>query len=137
MATDPAFGSTPVAASALLGAAETTLIATSASKSTLFTVPANGMILDEIVINAAAASLAPAIVAGLVYIFLVDASSNYILFDTLSIPLPASAASSTVPPLHLNKYYTEAIPGTWLVKASQSIVGNASLLQVTAFGGNL
>lgn len=135
MATDPSFGSTPMAAGALLGAAETSLtVPTTAS--TLFTVPTNGMILDEIVINAATTSLAPAIVAGLVYIFLFDGTTNH-LFDTLSIPLPASAASATVPPLHLNKYYTEAIPGSWLVKASQSIVGNANLLKITAFGGSL
>lgn len=135
MAADPAFASTPLAGAALLGAAETSLtIPTTAS--TLITAVGSGFILDEIVINAATTSLAPAIVAGLVYIFIFDGSTNH-LFDTLSIPLPASAASSTVPPLHLNKYYTEAIPATWLIKASQSIVGNASLLKITAFGGTL
>lgn len=135
MAADPAFGSTPVAAGALLGNAETSLtVPTTAS--TLVTVGASGMILDEIVVMAATTSLAPAIVAGLVYIFLFDGTTNH-LFDVLSIPLPASAASSTTPPLRLNKYYTEAIPATWLIKASQSIAGNANLLKVTVFGGSL
>lgn len=135
MAADPAFASTPLAGSALLGAAETSLTVPTTT-STLITATGSGFILDEIVINAATSSLAPAIVAGLVYIFLHD-GATYHLFDTLSIPLPASAASSTVPPLHLNKYYTEAITSGWSVRASQSIVGNANLLKVTVLGGTL
>lgn len=135
MATDPQFGATPVIGAALLGAAETSLtVPTTAS--TLLTVPSNGMVLDEIIINAATTSLAPAIVAGLVYIFLFDGTTNH-LFDTLTIPLPAAVASATTPPLHLNKYYTEALPGAWLLKASQSIAGNANLLKILALGGTL
>lgn len=135
MAADPAFASTPLGGAALLGAAETSLtVPTTASL--LITAVGSGFILDEIIINAATSSLAPAIVAGLVYIFLNDGTTNH-LFDTLSIPLPASAASATVPPLHLNKYYSEAIPAGWTIKASQSIAGNASLLKITVLGGTL
>lgn len=135
MATDPAFAATPVAVGALLGAAETSLTVPTTT-STLLGTSSLGTVLDEVVVNAATSSLAPAIVAGLVYLFLHD-GTTYHLFDTLSIPLPASTASSTVPPLHLSKSYSEAIPAGWSLRASQSIAGNASLLKITAFGGTL
>lgn len=135
MATDPAFAATPVAVGALLGAAETSLTVPTTT-STLLGTSSLGTVLDEVVVNAATSSLAPAIVAGLVYLFLHD-GTTYHLFDTLSIPLPAATASSTTPPLHLSKFYSEAIPAGWSLRASQSIAGNANLLKVTAFGGTL
>lgn len=135
MAADPAFGSTPLVGAALLGAAETSLTVPTTT-STLITATGSGFILDEIAINAATTSLAPAIVAGLVYIFIFDGSTSH-LYDTLSIPLPASTASSTIPPLHLSRRYNLSIPATYTIRASQSIAGNASLLKVTALGATL
>lgn len=135
MATDPAFAATPNNGTpALLGAAETSLtVPTTAS--VIFTAGASGSYLEKIVVNAATTSLAPAIVAGLVYIFLFDGTTNH-LFDTLSIPLPAATASSTVPPLNLVRLAGISLPTTWTVKASNSIAGNASLLKVIALGAN-
>lgn len=135
MATDPVYAATPFNGTpALLGAAETSLTVP-VNSSNLWAAGGNGGLINEIVVNAATTSLAPAIVAGLVYVFLHD-GATYHLFDTLSIPLPASAASSTVPPLHLSKLYTESIPSGWSVRASNSIVGNASLLKVIVLGAN-
>lgn len=135
MATDPSFASTPKAGTpALLGAAETSLTVP-VNASTIYTAGTGGSIISEIAVNAATTSLAPAIVAGLVYIFLFDGVTNH-LFDTLSIPLPAAAASATVPPFHLSRLYAESIPTGWTVKASNSIAGNASLLKVICFGGD-
>lgn len=135
MATAPAYTATPNGGTpALLGAAETSLtVPTTAS--VILTAGSAGSIINEIIINAATTSLAPAIVAGLVYVFLFDGATNH-LFDTLSIPLPAATASSTVPPIHLSKLYTQAIPTGWTVKASNSIAGNANLLKVICLGGN-
>lgn len=134
MATDPAFAATPNNGGALLGAAETSLtVPTTAS--TVLTAGASGTYVEKIIVNAATTSLAPAIVAGLVYVFLHDGTTAH-LFDTLSIPLPASAASSTVPPLNLVRLVGISIPTGWTVRASNSIAGNASLLKVLALGAN-
>jgi hypothetical protein len=66
---------------------------------------------------------------------LFDASNNH-LFDTLSIPLPASTASSTVPPLNLVRLVGISLPTGWTVKASNSIAGNANLLKAICLGAN-
>lgn len=135
MATDPIFASTVKAGTpALLGAAETSLtVPTTAS--TIYTAGASGSFIERIVINAATTSLAPAIVAGLVYIFLHDGTTAH-LFDTLTIPLPSATASATVPPLTLVRLVGISVPSGYTVRASQSIVGNANLLKVTALGAD-
>lgn len=136
MATDPAFSTTPNNGTpALLGAAETSLTVP-VNASTILTAGASGSFIEKIVVNAATTSLAPAIVAGLIYIFYFDGISTNHLRDTLSIPLPASPASSTVPPLTLVRYVGESIPTGWTVKASNSIAGNANLLKVMCLGSN-
>lgn len=133
MATDPAFAATPQAGTpAILGAAETSLTVP-VNFSTILTAGANGTLLTEIVVDAVTTSLTPTTVAGLVYIFLFDGTTNH-LFDILQVT--AVTASASTAPFRTSKTYTESIPTGWTIRASQSIAGNASLLKVIAFGGN-
>lgn len=80
-------------------------------------------------------SLVATTVAGLVYIFLYD-GSNYHLFDTITVT--AVTASATVPGFRQRNTYTNLVLKTgWSLRASQSIAGNASILKIHAFGGDI
>jgi hypothetical protein len=136
LATDPQFAAVINNGAALLGAAETNLQVPTTT-SVIITAGANGTKVEEIDIVAASTSLAPAIVAGLVYVFLYD-GATYHLRDVLTIPLPTVTASATVAPFSLTKTYTNLFFKTgWSLRASQSIAGNASLLKFSAYGADL
>lgn len=129
MANNPAFASTPKAASALLGSAETNLqVPTTASN--IFNAGGSGSKIEEIVVKATTTSLVATTVAGLVYIFLFDGTTHH-LFD--DIPVTAVTPSATTAPFRANKVYTNLwLPSGWSLRASQSIAGNASILKFTA-----
>lgn len=135
MATDPAFAATPANGAALLGSAETDLQAPTTT-SVILTAGANGTKVEEVVVQASkSAALTPTTVAGLVYLFLYD-GSTYHLFDTIAIN--ANTASSTIPGIRVRNVYSNLVLKTgWSLRASQSIAGNASILKVHAFGGDL
>ncbi|HET7110115.1 MAG TPA: hypothetical protein VFI41_04545 [Gemmatimonadales bacterium] len=103
--------------------------------SLVFTPGAGGAKIEEIVVHAASATLIPTTVAGLVYLFLYDATT-YHLFDT--IPVTAVTPSTTVAPFRASRRYDNLwLPAGWVLRASQSIVGNANVLRVQALGGDL
>lgn len=134
MATDPAFAATPQLGSQLLGNAETNLQAPTTT-STIVTAAAAGTKIEEIVVEASAASLVASTVAGLVYIFLHD-GTTYHLFDV--IPVALVTASSTAAPFRARRTYDNLVLKTgWSLRASQSIAGNASILKCIAFGADL
>lgn len=134
MATDPTFASTPVVGAALLGAAETDLLAP-AQSSTILTAGASGTKIEEVVVQAAkTATLIATTVAGQVYLFVHDGSA-YHLYDTVLVT--AVTASTTVAPFRLARQYLNLwLPTGYSLRASQSIAGNASVLKVHAFGAN-
>lgn len=133
MATDPSFASTIAVGAAIPGSAETSLTVPTNS-STILSGGTSGTKVEEIVVEAVTTSLAPTTVAGLVYLFLYD-GTTYHLFDTLSVT--AVTASATVAPFRTSRTYTNLfIKNGWSLKASQSIAGNASLLKITALGGD-
>lgn len=134
MATDPAFAATPALGAALIGSAETNL-QVPVNASTVLTAGASGSKVEEIVIEATATSLVASTVAGLVYLFLYD-GSTYHLFDVVTVT--AITASSTVPGFRQRNVYPNLVlESGWSLRASQSIAGNASILKITAFGGDL
>jgi hypothetical protein len=134
MATDPQFASSINLGTALLGAAETNLQAPTTT-SVIVTAGANGTKIEELVIAGAPTTLTAATVAGQVYVFLYDGSA-YHLYD--SILVTAVTPSTTVAPFRVNRFYVNLIlKNGWSLRASQSIVGNASLLNVFASGGDL
>lgn len=133
MATTPTFASVPRAASALLGAAETNLQVPTTS-STVFTAGASGSKIEEIVVEASNTTLVATTVAGLVYVYLHDGTTFH-LFDTIAVT--AITASATTAPFRSSIRYTNlVIPTTWSVRASQSIVGNASILKFHVLGAD-
>lgn len=132
MATDPAFAATPRAGANIPTAVETSLTVPLQAVSIL-SAGANGSLLTEVVIHAVTTSLTPTTVAGLIYLFLFDGTTNH-LFDTLAVT--AVTASATVAPFRTNKLYTESVQTGWSLKASNSIAGNNSLLKVIAFVGD-
>lgn len=135
MATDPAFAATVALGSALLGNAETDLQVPTTT-SVILTAGASGTKVEEIVVEASkAASLVATTVAGIVYLFLYD-GSTYHLYDTIAVT--ANTASSTAAPFRLARQYLNLVlKSGWSLRASQSIAGNASILKVLAFGGDL
>lgn len=133
MATAPAFASTVQLGAALLGAAETNLQVPTTT-SIIVTADTAGTKIEEIVIEASAATLVATTVAGLVYVFLHD-GTTYHLYDTVTVT--AITASATVQPFRFSKTYPNLWVKTgWSLRASQSIVGNASILKFHAFGGD-
>jgi hypothetical protein len=134
VATDPAFAATPNNGSALLGNAETNLQVPTTT-SVIVTAGASGTKVEEVVVEASATSLVASTVAGLVYLFLYD-GSTYHLFDVVTVS--AITASSTVPGFRQRNVYSNLfLKSGWSLRASQSIAGNASILKVHAFGGDL
>lgn len=134
MATTPAYAATVNNGAALLGTAETDL-QSPAQTSTILTAGASGTKIEEIDVQASkSGSLIATTVAGLVYLFLYD-GSNYRLFDTIAVT--ATTASTTVAPFRLSKVYNNLVlKSGWSLRASQSIAGNASILECQAFGGD-
>jgi hypothetical protein len=134
VATDPAFAATVALGAALLGSAETDTL-TPTTTSVIVTAGSSGSKIEQVTVNAAkTATLVATTVAGQVYLFLYD-GTTYRLMD--SILVTAVTASTTVAPFHAEKLFTNlVIPSGWSLRASQSISGNASLLQVMAFGGS-
>ena len=134
MATDPAFAATVALGGALLGNAETDTL-TPTTTSVILTAGASGSKIEEIVVQAAkTGTLVATTVAGQVYLFLYD-GTTYRLFD--SILVTAVTASTTVAPYRQNRLYTNLVlKSGWSLRASQSVAGNASLLQVFALGGD-
>jgi hypothetical protein len=134
MATDPQFASSINVGAALLGAAETNLQVPTTT-SVIVTAGTNGTKIEEVVIEAAPTTLTAAVVAGQVYLFLYD-GSTYHLYD--SILVTAVTPSTTVAPFRTNRFYVNLVlKSGWSLRASQSIVGNASLLKMFASGGDL
>lgn len=133
MATDPQFASTVKAGAAIPAGAETSLTVPTLA-AVVLTAGTSGSKIEEVIVEAVTTSLTPTTVAGLVYLFLFDATT-YHLFDTVSVA--AVTASATVPPFRANKPYTNLLlPAGWSLRASQSVAGNANLLKVTALGGD-
>jgi len=135
MATAPAFANVPNCGSALLGNAETDLQAPTTT-STIITAGANGTKIEEVTVQASkSGSLVATTVAGLVYLFLYD-GSTYRLFDTISVF--ANTASSTAAGVrYSNRYANLWLKSGWSLRASQSVAGNASIIQCHAFGADL
>jgi tetrahydromethanopterin S-methyltransferase subunit D len=136
MSTDPQFAATVSLGGALLGATAETDTLTPAQTSVIVTAGTNGTKIEQVTVHAAkTGTLIATTVAGLVYLFLYD-GSTYRLFDTITVA--ATVASTTAAPFHLNTLYTNLVlKSGWSLRASQSIVGNVSILQVLAFGGDL
>jgi hypothetical protein len=134
MATEPAFASAIKIGAATVGSAETNLSAPAQSV-VIVTAGASGTKIEEVVVHAMTTTLTPTTVAGLVYLFAYD-GTTYHLFDTIVVT--AVTASTTVAPFRTNRMYANLVlPTGWFLRASQSIAGNASLLKVEAFGGDL
>lgn len=129
MASDPTFAATPIVGRAIPAGAETSLTVPTLA-STVVTAGSSGTKIEEVVVQANATT-----VAGLVYLFIFDGTTYY-LFDTLTIS--AVTASTITAPTRTSKTYNNlTIPATYSLRASQSISGNTSLLDVLALGGNL
>lgn len=132
MSTQPAYASNPIGIAALLGTAETNLqVPVHASQ--IVASQTNGAKIEEIVVQASQTTLVATTVAGLVYLFQYD-GTNYHLFDTIVVG--AVTASATVAPVRLSRVYNNLeLPNGTSLYASQSIAGNANILQCFALGG--
>jgi hypothetical protein len=135
MATAPAFASTPNIGVGRPATAETDS-QTPAQSVVVLTAGASGTKIEEIVVAAAkTASLTVTTVAGLVLLFLYD-GSVYHPFDVIAVT--AVSGTATAAPFRAsNRYANLWLKSGWSLRASQTIAGNASMLEVTAFGADL
>lgn len=136
MATNPQFATTLNFGHALLGSAETNPQAPTQASADIITAGAAGTKVEEIIIQAAPTSLTGATVAGLVYIYLFKTTGSvYRLYDTLTVTLVSPSA--TVAPFRLRVGYGNLfVPNGWTVRASQSIAGNANILECLVTGAD-
>lgn len=134
MASDPIFASTVSLGAALLGSAETNLrVPTQAS--VVVTAGASGTKIEEVVVEASLTTLIATTVAGMVYLFLYDGTTYY-LYDTVLVTAITANATSGAPFRLARQYPNLVLKTGWSLRASQSIAGNASILNVIAFGGD-
>lgn len=135
MSANPSFASTPNIGVALLGNAETDLQVPTTT-SVVLTAGTNGTKIEEIVVEASkAGSLVATTVAGLVYLFLYD-GSLYHLFDVITVTAQTGSATALTGRWS-NRYTNLWLKSGWSLRSSQSISGNASLLNCFAFGADL
>lgn len=134
MATDPQFAATPRLGHCRPGSAETDLqVPTNASD--LLVAGASGSKIEEVLVVASTTGgLVSAVVNGLIYLFLHDGTTNF-LFDEIAVL--ATTPSNTTAPYRTNRVYINLVlPSGWKIRASQSIAGNASLLDIFAHGAD-
>jgi hypothetical protein len=96
---------------------------------TLITGASTGTRIAEIVVKCAATSA-----AAIVRVFLVDGSSNYWLFDEITVA--AATGSSTVQQTRVSNTYNNLIlpSASWSIRVTTSV---AQTTHVTAFGADL
>jgi len=140
MATTASFAATPNNNSQTLGTTAATRIDNSADNmTTIFTAGSSGSKVEEIdaeSVTSGATGVAPATLAGLIYLFLHD-GTNPRLFDT--IPVTAVTATTTVAPWRASpKYYTNLwLKSGWTIRASFSVAPTTGTLAVHVFGADL
>lgn len=134
MAASPSYAATPVAWTGLVPgtasaswtapATVTTLgTATSANSST-------GTKITQVDVIPAGTTI-----AGLVNLFLYD-GTVYHLHE--SVTIAAATPSTTVPPVKSSLYYDNlVIPAGWSLVCATTVSGNASLIEVNAYGASL
>ena len=128
MATSPAFAVTPRIGAVSIATADSSYTAPS-TVGTLITGASTGTRIAEIVVKCAATSA-----AAIVRVFLVDGSSNYWLFDEITVA--AATGSSTVQQTRVSTTYNNLIlpSASWSVRVTTSI---AQTTHVTAIGADL
>lgn len=128
MATAPAFAATVNTGTGLPATADTSLT-TPTNQVTVLTAGASGSKVEEIVVQAVGTT-----VAGMINIFRYD-GATYHLIDQFIIT--AITSSTTAAAYRQNRTYANLLLKNGdTLRASQTIAGNASLLKVTAFGGD-
>lgn len=130
MSSVPTYAGTPNVGTANLGTAETE-VKPPQHAVLLLTAGANGSKIEEIIVEAVAASLTPTSTASLVYLYMFDGTS-YWLRDVLQVT--AVAASATVLPFRLSKMYTNLWlkAGQFLYASMSAAQGTGTTLDVTA-----
>jgi len=129
MATAPQFAVTPRIGAVSIATADATYAGTPSAVGTLITGAATGTRIAEIVVKCAATSA-----AAIVRVFLVDGSSNYWLFDEITVA--AATGSSTVQQTRVSTTYNNLIlpSASWSIRVTTSI---AQTTHVTALGADL
>jgi len=128
MATSPAFAVAPRIGAVSVATADSSYTAPT-NVGTLITGASTGTRIAEIVVKCAATSA-----AAIVRVFLVDGSSNYWLFDEITVA--AATGSSTVQQIRVSTTYNNLIlpSASWSIRVTTSI---AQTTHVTAFGADL
>ena len=128
MAADPGFASAVNTGSALPTTADTSLTAPT-NQVTVLTAGALGTKVEEIVCQGVGTS-----VAGVVNIFRYDGATYHLIDQFL---ITAVTPSTTAVAFRLKRQYDNLLLKSGdTLRASQSILGNASIIKVTAFGGD-
>ena len=132
MSAVPTYAGIPNVGTANLGTAETE-VKPPQHAVLLTTAGANGTKIEEVILQAVAASLTPTSTASLVYVYIYD-GTNYWLRDVLTVT--AVTASATTAPFRLSKTYTNLWlkSGEALYASMSAAQGTGTSLDVTAQG---
>lgn len=130
MATTPAFATTPVIWAGLVPATLDTSFTAPSNVTTLGSAGANGTKITQIDIEPVAT-----VVLGLVNIFAYDGSTYHLLE---SVTVTAATVSTTSAPIKQSYTYDNLVlPNGWSLRASVTIAGDVSIVEVTAYGASL
>lgn len=129
MSATPGFADTINVGSALPGTADTSLTAPT-NQVTVLTAGASGTKVDRIVAQGVGTT-----VAGVVNIFRYDGATYHLIDQFL---VAAVTPSTTAVAYHAENAYDDLVLKSGdTLRSSQSIIGNASMVKVTAFGADL
>jgi hypothetical protein len=134
MAASPAYAATVHNGSALLTTAETNLEVPTQAVS-VFVAGASGSKIEEIDAIAVATTLAPATVAGLIYLFLYDGTTYHL---RATMPITAVTASATVAPWTATPvvFNNLWLKSGWTLFASISAAPTTGAIKIHAFGAD-
>lgn len=130
MAAAPAYAATPRIMSGLVPATADTSLTAPANVTTLGSAGASGTKIVQVDIEPVGT-----VVSGVVNVFLHD-GTNYRLLE--SVTITAATVSTTAPPVKTTYTYDNLVlPSGWSLRATVTVSGNVSLVQVTAYGADL
>lgn len=130
MAATPSYAATPVIWSGLVPGTADTSWTNPSNQTTIGSAGANGTKIAQVDVLPVGT-----VVAGLVNVFLYDGTTYHLLE---SVAITAATLSTTAGPVKQTYYYDNLVlPNGWSLRITNTVSGNVSLVEVSAFGASL
>ncbi len=131
MASTPSFAATPILGAGLVHATLDTSLTAPTNVTSLFTAGASGTKVEEIVFQGVGTT-----VAGVVNVFAYDGTTHHLVDQVL---VSAVTSSTTAVAWRAVRQYTNLVlpSASWVLRVTNTVSGNQSLIKVSAFGASL